>query len=200
MLFTAGHGDDPAQPLERVLAVLRRPQTPADRSFPASAVRFVKESEPSGETIVPALTRLAASVPCGPSKCGGQSGEERIFIVVFTPGSAFNAIDRIAHAHGDRVSLAQLLPGNGRAVGAGDSPAAELAYPANALPIPEGGCAAAVVPDGVVRVAWTFGGVPANQALEPGQTSPAQTFFATVHNNVAVAAVPDDLGQAAAVI
>lgn len=164
-----------ARQLAAELAVLRRPQTGADRSLPAGVLH--------GE-IVPGLTRLVATARAG------TEDDVRVFLVVFGlgPCSRFTGhLSPTSPKGGDRVALVT-LPSNGIAGHRGtwsfgmSFSAAELKRFAV---VPTGfGVASSVVPDGVSRVKWVF------HRYRPGK-KPAQlvTVYPEVRNNVAATPV-----------
>ena len=127
------------------LAVLRRPQTPAD-ALP-SGVRLPHEGQ---GTIVPSLTRLVAT-PAGAS----------LYLAVFTP--AHGSPPFWSTRLGDQVGLVSVTA-RGAQIG-GPVPAAELADGNRVTVVgpgtrSSGGLSSdyqvGVVPDGVARVVWTF--------------------------------------------
>jgi hypothetical protein len=158
-----------ARQLVAELAVLRRPQTAADRSLPA---RFVREFERMFGIMVPGLTRLVAT-----GDLHGAGGY-RIYLVVSArppcrlTGSTANG--------SDGVSLVT-VDSRGWDYAAGFS-AAELQRFA---PLPTGpGVLSSVVPDGVTRVKWTI--PPGRGGADHAHTS---AIWPRVRNNVA-AAIP----------
>lgn len=141
-----------ARQLVAELAVLRRPQTAADRSLPARLVN-------AAPAIIPSLTRLVATEDLGKQ-------HTRVYLVVTSPQPCRSggSVPR----GGDAVSLIIATPPIGT-YGA-DFTASQLRSFA-VTPIPTlatGGreIVASVVPDGVTRVKWTFppGHAPADHA------------------------------------
>ena len=135
------------------LAVLRRPQTPADR-LPTGHQR-VQAVHHEG-TIIPSLTRLVAT-----------RGEARLFLVVRTP--AGGPLPTWSPKLGDQVSVIEVSAG--RASETEPIPAADLTNADEVMHLGNRGSTSntydlAIVPDGVARVRWTF----ANQAFKPGRT------------------------------
>lgn len=134
-----------AQALISKLAVLRRPQTSTDMLSPDLHFSRV----PSGEgAIIPSLTRLVATVP----------GAE-LFIVVTTPAQGSPPL--WSPKLGDQLAIVAVTP-----QGATESPAVPAADLTNADDVAIVGDTgnpasdvyhAAIVPDGVATVRWTFG-------------------------------------------
>jgi hypothetical protein len=162
------------------LAVLRRPQTSADR-LPRNLEinRGPAGTIPAGRRlgmIVPSLSRLVATLPGA-----------RLYLVVTTPVGGDLPI--WSASLGDQVTIVAIT-GHGVTETPG-YPAVELPdasefIRAGITPAPGGAGArtpwpdaydVAIVPDGVARVRWTF----ANQAGAPGRT-----ITAAVRNNVAI--------------
>jgi hypothetical protein len=162
------------------LAVLRRPQTAADR-LPAHLVvnpgAVVGDQIHQG-TIIPSLTRLVAT-----------RANIKIYLVVTTPTSGPQALWQ--PSQGDEVAVVSITP-HGATQSAG-YPAAELSdsaelvsagflRPAHRSARTRAGALrraydVAIVPDGVARVRWTF----ANSGDGAGRT-----VSASVINNVAI--------------
>jgi hypothetical protein len=159
-----------AQALIAKLAVLRRPQTPADR-LPAD-LHLVTVNAGRAGAIVPGLTRLVANVDGA-----------RVYMVVMSPvGSRLWPV-RL----GDQVAL--LAVTSGRAFERFGLPAAGLSdprflfslAPGRFPPIGNRVAIGEIVPDGVARVSW--------ELSTPG-THPAPTHLSPhVSSNVAVASV-----------
>ncbi|HEY2320312.1 MAG TPA: hypothetical protein VGH67_18535 [Solirubrobacteraceae bacterium] len=148
------------------LAVLRRPQTPADML--PSGTRL----PPPGGTILPALTRLVATLP----------GDLKAYLVVTTPTGG--ALPLWSPRLGDQISVVAKGP---HATGFETPyPAVDLNDPLNVGRVGNGAPRTpladahniAILPDGVSRVRWRF-------AKLSGGRDAVQT--ATVTNNVAVA-------------
>ena len=153
-----GGGRD-AQQLIAQLAVLRRPQTAADRLPTRPRIR-----DPQG-TIIPQLTRLVRVLP-----------DARLFLIVTKPNAHSNpiwspqlgyqaAIVEIAAAHATQTSP----------IPAADlTDATDVSLISAAPPAPY---SVAIVPDGVARVRWTF---------LSNQSQSAATVEVPVSENVAV--------------
>lgn len=151
---SAGRVPAAAQELVSMLAVLRRPQTEADRTLPVSLLY----SRAAGEAvIVPSLTRLVATIPSANELLTGRALPKiRVYLVVTTPTTAHGGGARPAVHQGDLVSIAW-ASGAGPAVGFGVSqgvPAALLNAGSTLLSL--GGYNLEIVPDGVTRVRWSF--------------------------------------------
>lgn len=165
-----------ARQLVSMLAILRRPQTAADRALPVRAVA------PTGWSLVPRLTRLAVTVPAG------RSGPGRVYVVVFVPlgpqaGPNGLQLDPAGGAVAQEITVV-----GGRFFAAGPLVnASRLGRPD--LPA---GCRAlscAIVPDGVARAKWVFQrrGVPgASQTI---------TIYPTVRDNITWSVFPPDLAD-----
>jgi hypothetical protein len=166
VLVSGGHREQPARPpgasrLIARLAVLRRPQTPADR-LPAdvAVIRGLTG------TIQPRLTRLVARRP-----------GIRLYLVVSTPARQPGGLDWPASL-GDQVSLIAVRGHTGQ-----QSPPVPAADLDNAtqlitlLPRVGGIGPVQIVPDGVARVHWTYPGRPHGPHHTPHMT--------TVTNNLA---------------
>jgi hypothetical protein len=166
----SGNAPAAAQRLMSMLAVLRRPQTAADRTLPTSVARTLASPGGGGRTIVPQLTRLVATVANGPP--GGPAPHVRFFLIVTAPATAPENPPKPSPALGDLVSIAWANSAGRGGVDAG-LPAAWLYTKATMRPqITAVGYNIGIVPNGVTRVRWSFDG---------GTVSP------TVQHNVALA-------------
>ena len=160
------------------LAVLRRPQTAADR-LPANLVVTPNGVGASGRgVIIPSLTRLVATRP-----------NAKIFLVVTTPGRGRQALWKASQ--GDQVAIVAMtsrgttqsdgypaaeLPDSNQLIRAGllTGPGEPASTRAVAL---QQAYDVSIVPDGVTRVRWTF-------AARAG--GPGGLVSSPVVNNVAV--------------
>jgi hypothetical protein len=159
-----------AQKLVSTLAVLRRPQTAADRTLPASVARTLASPAGGGRTIVPELTRLVATVANGPPSA--PTPQVRFFLIVTAPATVPGNPPKPGPALGDRVSIAWENSAGHGGVDAG-LPMAWLYTKATMRPqITAVGYNIGIVPNGVTRVRWRF---------VDGTVNP------TVHDNVALA-------------
>jgi hypothetical protein len=147
------------------LAVLRRPQTPADM-LPGR----LHITNPQG-TIIPRLTRLVRTLP-----------DARLFLVVTTPNGHSNPI--WSPRLGDQAAIVEIS--GSHAAQTMPIPAADLTNANEVEYISPTGQQSAtqpgayyvgIVPDGVARVRWTF----ANNQFEPGAV-----LDASATSNVAV--------------
>jgi hypothetical protein len=178
--------------LEAKLAVLRRPQTPADRTYPAPVHTRPGARTPFG--VIPKLTRLAANVSTP------TTGPLRVYLIVrpipkgpTSAGSAaagtYGVNAGVVSAHGEIQGGSQLVTATTLAtpnvVGSG------LSVPGEGTD-PNRGVSVAVVPDGVTRVQWVFTGAGIG-ILHPHPV----TTYPQVRNNVAVAAVTPQEGPLA---
>jgi hypothetical protein len=161
-----------AHQLVSLLAVLRRPQTAADRAVPWTTAEVPRRFY---DGPVPTLTRRVFTFP------GGRG----LFMVVLTHPTAFGAPPALSPRLGDGVALWSLCCN-----GSGE-PAAALRAHTQLLPeergVPGGHAeyyAYSVIPDGVARVKWVFAPL-----RSPTRTWPRTTIWAKVQNNVAVAPV-----------
>ena len=164
----AGRGGGGAQQLISRLAVLRRPQTPADML--PSRLHIASPLTPQGR-IIRQLTRLVRTLP-----------DARLYLVVTTwsPDSLWSP------QLGDQVSIVELS--DGHATQTVPIPAADLSNANEVSEITPTGLGAqpqrgaywvGIVPDGVARARWRF----ANELTEPGPV-----VDATVAGNVALSA------------
>jgi hypothetical protein len=157
------------------LAVLRRPQTAADRSLRASQVRNFEVQNfngGDGQQLVGSLTRLAQTVQT-------PRGTTRIYLIVETPVPGHDRIPPgVGPRLGDQVSV--LFTGAGGSGAGGTQPAGNLTDPRdvglNGV-VNEG-----IVPDGVTRVRWVYRGL--GQYLRD-----RVTIVPTVRNNIAASRV-----------
>lgn len=167
---TAGRVPAAAQGLVSMLAVLRRPQTEADRTLPAS---LLASGAGGGQAIVPSLTRLVATVPSATEHLTGRTSPNiRLYLIVTAPRAGRGAGARPAGSRGDLVSIAWVSR-TGSAVGFGVSPGVPAVL-LHASPTLRSfsGYNLEIVPDGVLRVRWSF-----NDGTE----------YAPVQHNVALA-------------
>lgn len=175
-----------AQGLVRDLAVLRRPQTAADR-LPQWAMRAAGPQLPGG-ALVPSLSRAVASVQLA----GG--GTARVYLVVDAPSRSVLRAVRSSHRDGDVAAIAFV----GKGV-SGRNPDARSVFVGGLVPgTPKGsfdpsdltgvsGAKAAIVPDGVARVKWVFTPMGRDSGL------PAITVWPKLQGNVAIGHVPTRL-------
>jgi hypothetical protein len=171
-----------ARELVAELAVLRRPQTGAERAFTPPPSRFARHGRVSQRPndIAPSLTRLARTLPDG----------KQIFLTVFLTSERRG---RPATTRAAGVATFVVLPrtrtivfGNlegatSLARGSQPAPGAAASQPAPG-PASAGHLILAVVPDGVARVEWLF---PRIDLL--GHVYPARKLTARVEGNVAAA-------------
>ncbi|MGO9752284.1 MAG: hypothetical protein ACLP8S_06525 [Solirubrobacteraceae bacterium] len=149
------------------MAVLRRPQTPTDVLPPYALI-----SRSSDGTIIPSLTRLVATVP----------GAE-LFIVVTTPAPGSPPL--WSPELGDQAAIVAVTPqGSTESPGipAVDLTNADEVVAVGVTGLPGHASAtdaydAAIVPDGVAKVRWTFGDIAGK---------PERVVNAPAANNVAV--------------
>jgi hypothetical protein len=73
-----------AQKLVSMLAVLRRPQTAADRTLPASLVLSLASPAGGRRVIVPGLTRLVATEPDAAGRRGRRSSPRLLLYLIVT--------------------------------------------------------------------------------------------------------------------
>ena len=156
-------GSGPSQLIAK-LAVLRRPQTAADRSFPSSALRGLRENE---GPFIPRLTRLVATIH-----------GTRLFLFVVRPSDAYVPAQGPlwSPSLGDRVVVTDAIAQVTLPV-----PAAELRDPYLASfwepePSQKKDYFVELVPDGVKRVRIVFKG--------------GTTVYAKPANNTVVALAP----------
>jgi hypothetical protein len=171
--------------LVKRLAVLRRAQTPADRTYPP----YLAQRGRSGRAgVIMKLTRLAATVSTP------TVGQVRVYVTVrrlparriYSPArTGADAVSAVAVAgHGANGSgpITATMLDMPNAVGGG------LASPGAGLD-PNRGVTVGIVPDGVTRVKWVFSGAAF------GVTRPRPlTIYPRVQSNVAVAAVKPSQG------
>jgi hypothetical protein len=213
-----------ARALVARMAVLRRPQTAADR-LPESVTAQFPGALGVDWRIIPSLTRLAATIDAG----SGPLSSVAIYVVVETPCS--RETQGICHGPGVPVDIVTTLAVGGpsghryllgqpevvdgqtavatggltpTAVGsAGDVRVVVRKTSIKTLPTGQRGVNVSVVPDGVTRVKWVFG-VASPRALRAmcGCTKRASTPLTTVHpqikNNIAVAKATSSAGLSTA--
>jgi hypothetical protein len=179
-----------ARGLAARLAVLRRPQRPAD-VLPHWAVRET-ESLTHTAGVIGGLSRLVGAVHMG------QYGRARVYLVVQRPPrfplhTNHPEPPLLSPRLGDQVTLAFVGPFreeaaiNGPTVAAGGETAAATSRGLTADPgqfTELWGAVASIVPDGVVRVKWVFGEEVA------GKRAPTVTVWPRVRDNVALGRVP----------
>jgi hypothetical protein len=171
------------------IAVLRRPQTAADR-LPASLARMFADT-------VPSLTRLLATVDAG------RAGMRSVYLLVFSTGPCGAPASR--SNGGDEASLLTVVDrGTGHRGGWVESMGFSAADLQRFAVIPVGTgeywqrtpqVLASIVPDGVVRAKWVFRWVPHKGAPKH---PPFVTVYPTLRDNVAVSTIPPWLTQASA--
>ena len=159
------------------LAILRRPQTIADRHAPASVT--------SGPEVVHNLTRLAATV----SAPGAEA--VRVYLVVRMLGGNGSA-SGATHGSVAAVVTATIVSATGRVGVVGNGWAGSLTRPVGVSQA--NGLDASIVPDGVARVKWVFA-----QAGAASEVHQLITVYPTVRNNVALAPVARHQGLLASV-
>jgi hypothetical protein len=170
--------------LRAQLAVLRRPQTGADRAGTTAVLGTMNVSANLGQQIKPDLTRLMAILPAtGSARSSGQ--HERVFLIVASPTRSAR---RPAGARRPVASIATVS--TPKATGAGAAPTAVFYTRATAFPTSGGGYETAIVPDDVARVRWNFDG-------QNGRAGPRRptTVFAAIRDNLAYAPASRDQGQ-----
>ena len=175
--------------LEAKLAILRRPQTPADRKMN----RYL----PGGTLANPSehiagLTRLAATV--------STQAEGRVLVALYVerfPDLVLSHLRLVPRSRNEAPGVDAAVIANGR-VANSTSPlsSAALDQPGNVASgldlsgrgvtglNPSLGISVGIVPDGVARVKWTFSGAGFG-ILHPHPV----TVYAHVHNNLATASV-----------
>jgi len=168
------------------LAVLRRPQTAADRSYPYLAPGL----QGRAGVITRNLTRLAATT-------SSATGPVRVYVIV----RKFPARPRFGRAGLLTVNAFAVDAHNQLAGATGPLTAAMIGTPGNAgsrlIPSKLGissstGVTVGIVPDGVVRVKWVFSGAGF------GITHAREvTVYPLVRQNVAVAAITSGQGPLA---
>jgi hypothetical protein len=177
-----------ARGLAARLAVLRRPQRPAD-VLPHWAVRETKSLTYSPR-IVEGLSRLVGAVNLGPD------GRARVYVVVQRPPHSPPHPNHpeppfLNPRLGDQATIAFVgrfrdeAAINGPAVAAGGETVAATGHGLTADPSQFSelwGAVASIVPDGVARVKWVFGGA--------GTRTPRLVVRPRVRDNVAIGRVP----------
>jgi hypothetical protein len=172
---TAASGGGPgASALVAKLAVLRRPQTAADRTVPKIFV-----APPAPGRRVPSLTRLVATQP-----------GVKVFMVVNRPatGTPAGGAPLWSPRLGDQVSIVAVTSGNAPPVQSPGVPAADLADSADrAIPIRAGEAVGRptatleIVPDGVARVRLQY-------TASDGR--PLSTSYPAIANNIVIVPLP----------
>lgn len=171
----------PASPAPSVvarLAILRRPQTAADRALNRLVARnrIVGPHRNDPARILPGDTRLVGYAP------GGPSGRLAVFVVMEDFSRSLPRVPGAPPVHGPQASV-EVIPtgetggwmfGTNAAIG---QPSAITSFY---------GYAVALIPDGVARVRWTFRPDP----LKPGRHVTPPTRTVSVHENVAIVRIP----------
>ncbi len=165
------------------LAVLRRPQTQADRAFNPEGIRItgVSQPTPSPYVVVPGLTRLARTLPNG----------RPVFFVVYRPLS-----DTPETQLGDVLQV--FVPSTGRRSAAFVTRSVPplLSYTYRQLPLRIADVYLSLVPNGVARVQWRFPRVVVPRISVPGgpvfraHVISGAEITATVQGNIAAANAP----------
>jgi hypothetical protein len=174
-----------ARSLVAQMAVLRRPQTAADRFNPAALLGTQTVSGGHGDRIAPGLTRLLAALPA-PRSAGASGRQERVFLIVGVPRSTAGRRRSRARAFAS-IAAVDTRGGTGSA---GPAPTAIFYTAVSAFPGLGGSYDTTVVPDGVMRVRWDFDGQYGG-ARHPRPT----TVYATIRNNLAFAPASRYQGQ-----
>lgn len=157
------------------VAVLRRPQTAADRSWPPACKCG------SGSRELPKLTRLAATLSDG----------DRVFLTV----ARLRVGGQLNQAAGTYALSVEVVDRHGDATGTNFGPNVDYTvFPLSLLPRHGQASAPAptwvsIIPDGVTHLRWTFACDP---ALLPTRCADRRRVIVNlpVHNNVAAARVP----------
>jgi hypothetical protein len=207
-----------ARALVARMALLRRPQTPADR-LPASLIaQFRSRRPPSiglGFRIIPALTRLAATIHTG---SGPLSSVDIYLVVGALPGVSVDIVTALAvagpPAHPYLLGYPEVVDDQTAIATGGLTPTAVgsagqfklEARKTSTVTAPTGqsGVNVSVVPDGVTRVKWVFGGVSARAlramcgCTKRFASTPAVTVYPEIKNNIAVAKATSSAGLSAA--
>jgi hypothetical protein len=164
-----------ARSLVARIAVLRRPQTAADR-LPAPALMQARKLDPS---LVPSLTRFATTVDAG----SGPLAAIRAYVTLSTANVPTGSFASVGVALVSSTPSARLLAlSGGMAPGAG----ALFSQPSDVLTVVVGRRSVrtslwlAVLRDGVASARWVFTPFPAG-------TGPDVTVFPRIENNVAIA-------------
>jgi hypothetical protein len=211
-----------ARALVARMAVLRRPQTAADR-LPESLTAQFAGAFGVDWRIIPSLTRLAATIDAG----AGSLSSVDIYVVVETPCSG-----QACHGPGVPVDIVTTLAVGGpsghryllghpevvddqtaiatggltpTAVGSAGGTKEEVRK-TSTVSVPTGwsGVNVSVVPDGVTRVKWVFGGVSARAlramcgCTKRFTSTPAVTVHPEIKNNIAVADATSSAGLSTA--
>lgn len=155
------------------LAVLRRPQTPADRSYPSIAVRQnrLERTQP-----IASLTRLAATVTAP------GVGPMRVYLIVSRDAALPITVRATAvAADGKRFTRSFALSAHRLGVPGGVQSGL---FTAGTAADPNIGVTVSIVPDGVTGVKWSFSG--AGYGIDDPHPV---TVYPLVRNNVAVASI-----------
>jgi hypothetical protein len=165
------------------VAVLRRPQTRADRAFNPQGIRItgVSQSKPFPYVVVPGLTRRARTLPNG----------RPVFFVVYRPTG-----DTLLTELGDLLQVVVPSPGGRSAAFVTQVMAPMLPSDYRQPPLRIADVYLGLVPNGVARVTWTFPREAVPRITVPGgpvlkaHVIPGAQITATVHGNVAAANSP----------
>jgi len=161
--------------LEAKLAILRRPQTPGDRTYS----RYIR----APGSLIAKLARLATTV----DTAGGRT---RVYLLVRQRSrfASLVAVDPDGQVEGETgpVTAATLKP---NAVGASGLIVRGIGIERNR------GLSIGLVPDGVTRVKWIFTGSDFG-VLDPHPV----TVYPELHGNVAVASIRPDEGPLASAV
>lgn len=160
-----------AQQLVSELAVLRRPQTTADRALPAWWPRFQRLTKRQlYASAVPGLTRLVATLP----------GDDKVFMFVLAPTAPRGSAPR------NTAYQLGLLSINPHGAGGGGAGTASFLY-RDLQPGCFNDASWSVIPDGITRVRWIF----ARQDRLGFVYPKALTIEIPVKNNIAIAEIPE---------
>jgi hypothetical protein len=166
------------------VAVLRRPQTRADRAFnpDGNTITGLSQSKPFPYVVVPGLTRRARTLPDGRS----------VFFVVYRPVG-----DTRVTQLGDFLQAFVPSPGGRSAAFVTEVMPPLLSYAYQEPPTKIAGIYLGLVPNGVARVRWTFPREAIPQVKVPGEpvlrahVIPGAEITANVQGNVAAAKDPN---------
>jgi hypothetical protein len=165
------------------VAVLRRPQTRADRAFNPQRVRItgISQSKPFPYVVVPGLTRLARTLPNG----------QPVFFVVYRP-----LPHPLVPSLGDVLQVFVPSPGGRSAAFVTEVLPPALSYAYRQPPIRIGDFYLGLVPNGVARVRWTFPREAVPRIRAPGgpvfraHVISGAEITASVRGNIAAAKEP----------
>jgi hypothetical protein len=188
------------QPVSQ-LAVLRRPQTALDRAFDPNRVKItgVSNSGTFPYAVVPALTRLARTLP----------GGERVYFVVYRPtetsipfpdaptGIRAPAVPQsVPVPQEDLLEVYATRPGAHTAAFVTEVLPGALAYEDRQPPLRIANVLLSLMPDGVATVKWTYPRLVVPTVTAPGghvyrgRVIAGVELTASVQGNVAAAQVP----------